>query len=234
MPTLSDPRVATELEISLPDHEGNRTGSKGPVAPIDPPREISELDPDRSATPVSAAQLFTYFAMFWIVVLFSTMAVVLESRWAHSEDWMAIPLPRALYVNTLLLLASSVSMEFARRSVRARGATNDAEPCARWIFVTAMLGAAFLAGQIFAWQEFGLQGVRVASHPGGFFFYLITGAHGALLLVGLALLARVGIAIRAAGQNARRQSLVGTVGLYWHFLSVLWLFLFGLLISTVQ
>ena len=234
MPTLSDPRVATELEISLPVRDRNRTGSGGPVGPIDPPRETSKLDPDRSATPVSAARLFTYFAMFWIVALFSTMAVVLESRWAHSKDWIAIPLPRALYVNTLLLLASSVSMEFARRSLRARGATNDAKWCARWIFVTAMLGAAFLAGQIFAWQEFGLQGVRVASNPGGFFFYLITGAHGALLLVGVVFLASVGTAIRSAGQNDRRQSAVGTVGLYWHFLSVLWLFLFALLISTVQ
>jgi len=234
MPTLSDPRVATELEISLPVRDRNRTGSGGPVGPIDPPRETSKLDPDRSATPVSAARLFTYFAMFWIVALFSTMAVVLESRWAHSKDWIAIPLPRALYVNTLLLLASSVSMEFARRSLRARGATNDAKWCARWIFVTAMLGAAFLAGQIFAWQEFALPGVRVASNPGGFFFYLITGAHGALLLVGLVFLASVGTAIRSAGQNDRRQSAVGTVGLYWHFLSVLWLFLFALLISTVQ
>ena len=97
-----------------------------------------------------------------------------------------------------------------------------------------MLGAAFLAGQIFAWQGFALPGVRVASNPGGFFFYLITGAHGALLLVGLVFLASVGTAIRSAGQNDRRQSAVGTVGLYWHFLSVLWLFLFALLISTVQ
>jgi heme/copper-type cytochrome/quinol oxidase subunit 3 len=47
-------------------------------------------------------------------------------------------------------------------------------------------------------------------------------------------LASVGTAIRSAGQNDRRQSAVGTVGLYWHFLSVLWLFLFALLISTVQ
>jgi cytochrome c oxidase subunit 3 len=234
MPTLSDPQVATKLEISLSERDRNRTGSGGPVTPIDPPCETSELDPDRSATPVSAARLFTYFAMFWIVALFSTIAVVLESRWAHSKDWISIPLPRALYGNTLVLLASSVSMEFARRSVSARGAMNDAKQCARWIFVTAMLGAAFLAGQIFAWQEFGLQGVRVASNPGSFFFYLITGAHGALLLVGLAFLASVGTAIRGAGQNPRRQSGVGTIALYWHFLGVLWLCLFGLLRVTVQ
>lgn len=234
MPTLSGPRVATELDISLSDYDNNRTGSGGPAAPTEPPRNISELDPDRSATPVSAARLFTYFAMFWIVALFSTIAIVLESRWAHSKDWFSIPLPRALYVTTLFLLASSVSMEFARRSLRGRGATNDAKYCARWIFVTAMLGTAFMAGQIFTWQEFALRGVRVASNPGGFFFYLITGAHGALLLVGLAFLVSVGIAIQGAGKNARRQSGVATIALYWHFLDVLWLCLFGLLIVAIQ
>ena len=233
MPTGSDTRVVTELELALSERDGNRAGG-GPAAPTEPPRNTSELDPDRSAAPVSAARLFTYFAMFWIAALFSTIAIVLESRWAHSKDWISIPLPRVLYVNTLVLLASSVSMEFARRSLRARGATNGAKRCARWIFVTAMLGTAFLAGQIFAWQELALQGVRVGSNPGSFFCYLITGAHLALLLVGLAFLASIGIAIRGARQNAQRQSGVGTVALYWHFLDVLWLCLFGLLIVAVQ
>jgi cytochrome c oxidase subunit 3 len=168
--------------------------------------------------------------MFWIVALFSTIAIVLESRWVHSRDWFSIPLPTALYVNTLILLASSVAMEFARSSLRAA----DAKRCVRWIFVTAMLGTAFLAGQIVAWQEFGLPGVRVASNPGSFFYYVITGAHGALLLVGIVFLASAGIFVRRAGQLARRQSALGTVALYWHFTDVLWLCLLGLLFTALR
>jgi cytochrome c oxidase subunit III len=183
-----------------------------------------------SATPVSAYRLFAYFAMFWIVALFSTIAIVLESRWVHSKDWFSIPLPTALYVNALILVASSLSMEFARRSLHAA----NTKRCAGWIFATAMLGAAFLAGQIFAWQEFGLQGVRVASNPGSFFFYLITGAHGALLFVGIVFLASAGIFVRRAEPLARRQSALGTVALYWHFTDVLWLCLVGLLFTAIQ
>ena len=168
--------------------------------------------------------------MFWIVALFSTIAIVLESRWVNSKDWFSISLPPALYVDTLILLASSVSMEFARRSLYAA----DAKRCARWIFVSAMLGAAFLAGQAFAWREFGLQNMRVAADPGRFFLYLITGAHGVLLLVGIVFLASAGIFVRRAGQLARRQSALGTVALYWHFMDVLWLCLLGLLFTALQ
>jgi cytochrome c oxidase subunit 3 len=227
---LVEPRITTEMEMSPGDLDNNRTGSGGPAAPTDPPRNTLELDPDRSATPVSAYRLFTYFAMFWIVALFSTIAIVLESRWVHSRDWFSIPLPTALYVNTLILLASSVAMEFARSSLRAA----DAKRCVRWIFVTAMLGTAFLAGQIVAWQEFGLPGVRVASNPGSFFYYVITGAHGALLLVGIVFLASAGIFVRRAGQLARHQSALGTVALYWHFTDVLWLCLLGLLFTALR
>lgn len=231
---LAEPGIRTELEISLPETDRNRTGNGGPAPPIepplDPPRHTSELDPDRSATPPSAARLFTYFAMFWVVALFGTIAVVLETRWAQAANRFSIPLPGALYVSTLLLLASSVTIEFARRSL---GAAN-VERSARAIFVSAMLGTAFLSSQIFAWQEFSLEGPRVAYNPGSFFFYLITGAHGALLLVGLAFLAFLGATATRAGTSPRRRSALGTIALYWQFLGVLWLCLFALLFTAIR
>jgi cytochrome c oxidase subunit 3 len=217
-----------ELEISLSDEHNRRIGNGGPAAPTDPPRATSELDPDRSATPVSAARLFTYFAMFWIVALFGTIALTMESRWVHAEDWFAIPLPTALYSNSLILLGSSVAMEFARRSLRAAKVGR----ASRSIFATAMLGAAFLAGQLFAWQQFGREGSR-AANPGSFFFYLITGAHGALLIVGLAFLGSIGARIGGTQASARTQSALGTIALFWHFLDVLWLGLFALLCGAL-
>jgi cytochrome c oxidase subunit 3 len=223
-------RIATGTETSPCDHDNNRVGSGGPAAPTEPPRDTAELDPDRLPASVGAARLFTYFAIFWIVALFSTIAIVLESRWVHSPGWFSMPLPRLLYVNALILLTSSVAMECARRSFGA----GYAKRCARWTFVTAMLGTAFIGGQIFACLEFGLESVRVASNPGGFFFYLIVGAHGVLLLIGIAFLASSGFCIRRARQSAWRQSALGTVALYWHFLDVLWLGLFALLFTAIQ
>lgn len=229
MPVLSDPRSEEGLEISLSDEHNQRIGNGGPAAPTDPPRTTSELDPDRSATPVTAARLFTYFAMFWIVALFGTIALTMESRWVHAEDWFAIPLPSALYSNSLILLGSSMAMEFARRSLRAAKVGR----ASRWIFATAMLGVAFLAGQFFAWQQLGREGSRAAANPGSFFFYLITGAHGALLIVGLAFLGSIGTQIGSTQASARTQSALGTIALYWHFLDVLWLGLFALLCGAV-
>jgi cytochrome c oxidase subunit 3 len=229
MPSLLDSRsVALETELSPSDDD--RAGGGGPEVPLDGRPDVSELDPDRSSAPAGASRLFTYFAMFWIVALFTTMALVLESRWVQSKDWFSIPLPRVLYANTLILLAGSVSIEFARRRLRRANPTRSA----RWIFVAAMLGAAFLGGQIFAWQEFALRGPHVASNPGSFFFYLMTGAHGILQLLGIAFLGFVANFIGRAGQSLRAQSTLGTVALYWHFVVGLWICLFGLLLIAIQ
>jgi cytochrome c oxidase subunit III len=229
MPTLSDPRVGLELEISPSDKHNHGIGDGGPAAPTDPPRATSELDPDRSGPPVSAARLFTYFAMFWIVALFGTIALTMESRWVDAKDWFAIPLPAALYINSLILPGSSVAMEFARRSLRA----GNPGRASRSVFFTAMLGVAFLGGQVFGWQSLRAEGSPAAANPGSFFFYLVTGAHSALLIVGLAFLGSVGVRISSRRASARSQAALGTIALYWHFLDVLWLGLFALLFGAL-
>jgi cytochrome c oxidase subunit III len=226
---LKEPRKTTETAISLTEDDGSGTGSGGPTIPADGPSEISEHEPDRGATPAGAARLFTYLAMFWLVALFGTIALTMESRWVHAKDWFAIPLPTALYINSLILLGSSVAMEFARRSLRA----GNVGRASRSIFFTATLGVAFLAGQVFGWQQLGREGSRAAANPGSFFFYLITGAHGALLIAGLAFLGSVGARIGSTRASARSQSALGTIALYWHFLDVLWLGLFALLFGAV-
>jgi cytochrome c oxidase subunit III len=229
MPSLLVPE-SIALETNLSPRDNDHAGGGGPQAPVGGPPEVSELDPHRSAAPFGAYRLFTYFAMVWIVALFTTIALVLESRWVHSPDWFSIPLPSVLRASTLILLAGSVSVEFARRSLRAA----DTNRSARWIFVTASLGAAFLAGQIVAWQEFSLETLRLASNPGSFFFYLITGAHGILVLAGITFLASAAFFIRQQRPKAERQSSLGTVALYWHFVVGLWICLFGLLLTAIQ
>jgi cytochrome c oxidase subunit III len=215
---LKEPGFTTETVISLGEHDGRG----GPRPPDDGPRETAEHEPTRGGTPASAARLFTYFAMFWIVALFGTMALTMESRWVHAKDWLAIPLPTALYVSSLILVGSSVALEFARRSLRA----GHVRRASRSLVFAAMLAVAFLAGQVFGWQQLSAEG---SASPGGFFFYLITGAHGALLIVGLAFLVSIGARIGSRRASARSRSALGTIALYWHFLDLLWLGLFALL-----
>lgn len=186
--------------------------------------------PEPQGTALSAYRLFAFLAIIWIVTLFATLALVLESRWVHSKDWVSIPLPHILYVNTAILLFSSSTIEFARLSLR----NEESKSCLRWILVTMLLGLMFVGGQIVAWQELSFRGLRVASNPGSFFFYLITGAHGVHLLVGIILLASVGFSVIQVTRRVKQQTAMDVIALYWHFMNGLWVCLLGLFVITLQ
>lgn len=191
---------------------------------------IRNLTPERRATPIGAYRLITVLAIIWIVTLFATLTLVLESRWVHSKDWVSIPLPSMLYVNTAILLFSSLTIEVARFSL----GTERRKYCTRWIFVTLLLGFMFVGGQLVAWRELSFRGLHFASNPGSFFFYLITGTHGLHLVGGIVALASVGFFVSRLKRRVRMQKALGVIALYWHFLDGLWLYLLALLFTTIR
>ena len=221
------PAVEHDLVEANSDLIGNGGGS---AIPGDDPNDGREFSPGGSETPPSAYRMMTLLAILWSIFLFATITLALEWRWAHSPDWVAISLPRILYVSTAVLALSSVTFELARRALRLEGG----KACTRWITVTLALGVAFIAGQLLAWRELALRGLHVASNPGSFFFYLLTGAHGVHLLVGIASLAAVGRFVGRPSQKAARANAVGVMALYWHFMDGLWLALLALLLITIQ
>jgi cytochrome c oxidase subunit III len=221
-----EPVAAPEFEVSLSDNMGNGIG--GVPVPEDPDdRERWQPDP---ITPSGEYRLITILAIIWIVTLFVTLTLVLESRWVESREWFSIPLPRIAYASTAVLLLSNMSVEYARFSLRRE----ECRRSARWIFVTVLLGVAFLGGQMLAWRQLGAQGMHFASNPGSFFIYLITGAHGVHLLAGIGALAAVGLLVGRAAPKAKRQTALDVAALYWHFMSALWLYVLALLLITVQ
>ena len=121
-----------------------------------------------------------------------------------------------------MLFRSSGTYEAARR-VYARGEWRLAS---RLLLVTAIIGAAFVAGQLTAWRRLMDQGAYMMENPHGSFFYLFTGLHAAHLIGGMIALFYV-----VLGKNRRRE-LVNVVGYYWHFLTVLWIALFILLLTV--
>ena len=158
-------------------------------------------------------------------------------------DWRPLALPTTLLViNTLVLVASSLTLEMARRSLsryavtaglaRIPGVAVDAERSLPWLGITLVLGSAFLAGQVTAWWELRRAGVFIDTNPSASFFYLLTGAHGLHLFGGLLALTY------AAGTSLLRKTLetrrivVEAAGLYWHFMGLLWLYIFALLRFT--
>lgn len=218
-----------ELERSLSD-DGTIGGPPPPREPNDDPYNNPEGYPGRSVTPLSAYRVATTWVMVSVVMLFSTLTFLVKQRWATSEDWVSVALPNVLYVNTGILLVSSLSLEFARRAFLRNGSRR----CAKWLCLTLVLGLVFLAGQLVAWQQLVSRGLYLASNPGSFFIYLITGVHGFHLLGGIGVLTFIVIFFNRWKDKLRQEAAVSVIALYWHFMDALWIYLLMMLFITVQ
>lgn len=169
----------------------------------------------------------------WVVLAaismsFAALTSALVVRKGGAVDWRHITLPSILYMNTLVLLASSITLEIARRRIATfmGGLRSKSTTPALWLYVTLFLGLVFVAGQYAAWRQLSAQGLYLATNPGSSFFYVFTAAHALHVLGGLGGLARV---IRKLHQFALRRSTLDATSRYWHFMDVLWVYLLLLL-----
>ena len=201
----------------------NGNGSKGPRPPGD--------DGSRGGD----AQPFQYRIGMWVAIaailmMFAALTSAYVFR-AGTRDWQPITIPPLLWASTAVILASSATFELARRGLKRE----DAGRYRLWLWASLALGALFLALQLLAWRQLVAQGIYLATNPHSSFFYVLTGLHGLHLAGGILglgyLLAR---ARRELGGDGRRAKTIGAaradaVGIYWHFMDGLWLYLFGLL-----
>lgn len=141
------------------------------------------------------------------------------------NDWVPIDMPWALWVNTAVILTSSITMEFARRSLKG----SDYNRFNRWIVITTLLGIAFLIGQIVAWRQLAAQGFYVSTNPHSSFVYLLTSLHAVHLLGGVIALGAVTVAALRLRIGMKKRAVVDVTALYWHFMDGLWVYLFLLL-----
>ena len=176
------------------------------------------------SVPISALGLRVFLAV--ITVLFSLLIVAYGSR-MEFENWRPSPQPGLLWLNTALLVMSSIAMQWALTAAR-RG---EVDGVRNGLVVGGGFAAAFLAGQLAAWQQLADWGFFAATNPAVAFFYLITGLHGLHLLGGLVVWANVTTRVWRGPDVARVRLTVELCTIYWHFLLLVWLILFGLLFS---
>jgi len=184
---------------------------------------------------------FVFFAVLVSAFFVRQTAGHIDASENYVSDWHPLWMPPILWINTAILLLSSLTMEMARRQLfheidimeewlgLGRPAVRRAAP---WLLATILLGALFLAGQWIAWQQLAQQGLFFSTNPNSHFFYLVTGTHGFHLLLGLLALLGALVAMFRLKRVELRQIAIDCTAWYWHAMGLFWIFIFALL--TIQ
>jgi cytochrome c oxidase subunit 3 len=151
--------------------------------------------------------------------------IAYQMRIELTTDWVSIPKPTILWLNTALLAMASVAFEWTKAAARQKKPGGIRAS----LLVGGLLTIAFLGGQLLAWNELTASGYFLAANPANSFFYLITGLHGLHLIGGLVVWARTTWRVFAGYEVTLSIELCAT---YWHYLLLVWIILFGLLLST--
>lgn len=195
----------------------------------------------RVAAKAEPAQTGVWIGVATISMSFAAFTSALVVRQSGATDWQHFQLPSLLYVNTLILLASSGTLEWSRRSIARTlqqaapgvpGALLLPSEALSWLYVTLALGLMFVCGQVLAWRSLARQGLFLSTTPNSSFFYVFTGVHGLHVLGGIAGLSYVLHRLTRAGRRVPTGSL-GAAALYWHFMAGLWLYLLLILTTRV-
>jgi len=219
--TLPEPPTIDERRDPPRLSDGSGTG--GPRTPVPANGKlptVKEYSPPPASTGI-------WVALASIAMTFAAFTSALIVRQA-ALDWHHLTLPRILYLNTVVLFASSIALEVARRRIGfVKGAAKNQDASqARWLYVALVLGIFFVVGQYAAWAQLRSQGLYLATNPNSSFFYVLTAIHALHVLGGLGGLVRV---IHKLNGSILRKSTLDATAYYWHFMDALWVYLLLLL-----
>ena len=208
----------TEQQDTPDDHGPTGGGGVSTLGPSGNLRLLDDFSPEPSRTGI-------WVGLAAISMSFAAFTSALIVRQATANDWRPLALPSIVFVNTVLLLGSSATLEIARRRVAdyARSKLADRSAAQFWLSCTLALGLLFVCGQYFAWRQLRAQGLYLASNPNSSFFYVLTAMHALHVLGGLVGLLRVLYLLREPVFALRRSTMDAT-SYYWHFMGVLWLY----------
>ena len=230
----------------LPDHGGipvppERGGGDGDYHGWRPhddnPR--TRLKRYRTALAFAVVSITGLFVALSIAYVLRKHAGSFDNTGRWSETWKSPALPRVLWLNTIMLLLSTLTAELSRRrSFQEPDATEEwlgmGEPVRQqtlpWLTLTILLGAGFLTGQYAAWQQLYAAGAYFNTNPGNTFFYGLTGLHALHVICGLMAMAGAWLGAVLHRSLESRQIATDVTVWYWHAMSGLWVYLFVLLL----
>lgn len=127
-------------------------------------------------------------------------------------------------VSSFVLLMSSLTMVLAVTSAQRK----DNERTKLWLTITALLGATFVGGQVYEFTAFYNEGLGFTTNLFSSSFYTLTGFHGVHVTVGVIMLLSLRGIISKDKDTGDRPEVVELIGLYWHFVDIVWIIIFTL------
>jgi len=178
-----------------------------------------------SAIPVAKIGLGVLLAALGSLFALFISAYLMRMQLA---DWQPVPKPTLLWINTGVLMLSSAALQWARAAADRR----DQGGVRTGLMAAAAAALAFVVGQLFAWQQLAGTGHFLTAGPASSFFYLITALHGLHLIGGVIALSAVTVRAWRGLEAGRLRLSLDLCSMYWDFLLLMWLVLFGLLLLT--
>jgi len=189
-------------------------------------RSVATVDGD------GALQSPTVKVGLWVFLGVATSLFALLISAYHMRmmeaDWVKLAVPKVLWLNTAVLILSSIAMQWTR-SAAQRGQIDGVRT---GLIAAGVFAFSFLAGQLWAWQQLNASGYFVAANPANAFFYLLTALHGLHLLGGLWVWGRTTIKVLRGVEVGMVRLSVELCTVYWHYLLLVWLVLFAVLLQT--
>lgn len=176
----------------------------------------------------ASSRLVGLTALMAVVTSFFALTLSAYSLRMEFGDWIPLTEPQLLWANTGMLVLASMVFQWTRNAA-VSGKTQRLKP---GLLLAGLLTGAFLVGQLVAWQQLNASGQYITSNPANSFFYLLTGLHGLHILGGMFVWASATIRAFSGGDVKAIGRSVELCTIYWHFLLLVWIVLFGLLLST--
>ena len=197
--------------------------------PWDPAQAKIDDKHEGGTIDLSKGKLGLRFIMLVSTIFFCLFIVTYSDRMVY-PDWQRMPEPWLLWINTAVLFFSS--MVFVSTQIASKN--NQFQMVKNRLLLIGCLAFAFLIGQLLFWQQLIANGYYVSTNPSNAYFYVFTALHGLHLLGGLVYwyltIKKVWISSNIVISKAKHT--VDLCAIYWHFLLVVWVVLFGLMLFS--
>lgn len=200
--------------------------SKVMVKPWEYAGNVEDLrDQSEAERAASRTGLFVFLAVISSMFLLFIVSYYSRSRF---PDWEVLNDPGILWINTAVLVLASMALQLA-----SNAAKRDASVYLRYaLIVSGVLTLVFIGGQFVAWEQMIAAGYYAAENPANAFFYLFTGLHALHLLGGMWFMVMLGFRLNRKDKKEQLRLNVALCATYWHYLLIVWLVLFTLLLRT--